>query len=210
MKTNLATPILAAAISALSALSTSAAMQPNTTEPDQQTAAPAPVTPLESGLLQPETRAETTLAQQMDAPEASVMQLTPDQLKRMTVVDPTGKEVGKVEQIVRSRHDESIAAVISSGGVLGFGAREIAVPVETLELADEKQLLIQASGEELQTRGDYVSEAYVELEPADRPISELSAFEPVSDAPQQQDSKMPGAPAPDAGATGTTYSEGQY
>lgn len=213
MKTTIATPLLAAAISALIALPVSAATPSDTTGVESQTATPAP------DLLQPESRAERTEPLQMgdrdpltDPAEGSIMQLTPDQLKHMAVVDPAGKEVGKIEQIVRSRQDETIEAVISSGGVLGFGAKEIAVPIETLELAGNEQLQIQASDEELQARGDYVPEAFVQLEPSDRPISEFSAFEPVSGAPENQDSMMLDTPQPDAGATGTedTHTEGQY
>jgi hypothetical protein len=70
-----------------------------------------------------------------------------------------------------------IQAVISSGGLLGFGASEVAVPIDTLELFDQEQLKIQASGEELAAREDYVPDAYVPLAPTDKPLGDFPAVE---------------------------------
>jgi hypothetical protein len=143
-----------------------------------------------------------------------VLQLTPDELKNMEVVDPVGEKVGKVDSIIRSREGGSeIQAVISSGGVLGIGAKEVAVPIDSLELSDDK-LQIRTTQEELKSREDYEPNAYVEVEPTDQPLSEFSAFEPVPeekipspDAPMTMPDEQ-GAPAP--GGETPAAPEGQY
>ncbi|MFC6673846.1 PRC-barrel domain-containing protein [Marinobacterium aestuariivivens] len=96
----------------------------------------------------------------------------------MEVVDPLGEKVGKIETVVRSKTDSDIQAVVSSGGVLGIGDHKVAVPIDKLELSGDK-VEISATEEELQQQEAYAPESFVELEPADRPLSEFSAFEPV-------------------------------
>ncbi|ANG62986.1 hypothetical protein A8C75_11145 [Marinobacterium aestuarii] len=151
----------------------------------------------------PESDAERTEMPQMGdkdplttTTENTIFALSPDQLTNMTVVDPLGNEVGKIKQVVRSRHNETIEAVIASGGLLGFGAKEIAVPIDTLELSDQHYLEIHASSEELKAREDYIPQAYVALEPSDKPISEFEAVEPVPADPAM-DASPPKRMAPE-------------
>ena len=105
--------------------------------------------------------------------------LTPNDLRRGEVLDADGEKVGNIKTVVGDPRTERVHAVIASGGILGFGAREIVVSFDELKLADDKVQVI-ATKEELQERGEYVPEEYVELEP-DQPISEFSAFEPMPD-----------------------------
>lgn len=197
MKYPVTKSLLAAAIAALISLPGLAAEpsedpitapMDSTTVPEENQVLPQDPTAVQPGM--PETDAERTEELQMggDDPltapaQSSVLALTPDQLERMTVIDPTGKEVGKVEQLVRSKQSGSIEAVISSGGVLGIGATEIAVPIDTLELADRQRLEIQASGEELAALEGYAPEAYVPLEPTDKPLAEFPAVESIPATP---------------------------
>ena len=104
--------------------------------------------------------------------------LTPHQLKHMEIDDATGKKIGKVEEVVRSREDGFIYAVVSSGGLLGIGANEVTVPVEMLELQGNR-LRISATKDELQRWPEYQEDRYAELEPTSKPISEFSAFEAI-------------------------------
>jgi sporulation protein YlmC with PRC-barrel domain len=114
--------------------------------------------------------------------------MTPNDLRRGEVVDATGEKVGNIKTIVLDPNRESIHAVISSGGILGFGAKEIVVSFDELQLADDK-VQATATKQELEGRAEYVSEEYVELE-ADKPISEFSAFEPAP-APGGEPGNMP-------------------
>jgi PRC-barrel domain len=104
--------------------------------------------------------------------------LTPQQLKHMEIDDASGQKIGKVEEVVRSREDGFIYAVVSSGGLLGIGANEVTVPVEMLELQGN-QLRISATKDELQRWPEYQEDRYAELEPTSKPISEFSAFEAI-------------------------------
>lgn len=104
--------------------------------------------------------------------------LTPQQLKSMEIEDVSGEKIGKVEDVVRSREDGFIYAVVSSGGLLGIGAKEITVPVETLEVQGNR-LRIGATKDEVQRWPEYQDDQYAELEPMNKPISEFSAFEAI-------------------------------
>jgi hypothetical protein len=156
----------------------------STAVPEENQAVPEDPMAVQPGM--PETDAERTEELPMggdDPLQSAVLALTPAQLERLTVVDPTGKEVGKVKQLVRSKQSGSIEAVISSGGVLGIGATEIAVPIDTLELSDQGPLEIQASGEELAALEGYAPDAYVPLAPTDKPLGEFPAVESIPATP---------------------------
>ena len=59
-------------------------------------------------------------------------------LLRRTVLEPKESQprLGRVQGVVR-RPDGSVAVVVAYGGLLGFGARPIAVPVEAVALLGE-------------------------------------------------------------------------
>jgi PRC-barrel domain len=105
--------------------------------------------------------------------------LTPQQLKHMEIDDISGKKIGNVEAVVRSREDGFIYAVVSSGGLLGIGAKEVTVPVEALKVQGDR-LRIGTTKDELQHWPEYQDDQYAELAPTNKPISEFSAFEAIS------------------------------
>ena len=104
--------------------------------------------------------------------------LTPRHLKKMVVIDTAGKTIGNIEDVVRSREDGFIYAVISSGGILGIGAQEVPVPLEELQVRGDK-LRIATTRDTMLHWPAYQEDQYVELEPSDKPISEFSAFEVI-------------------------------
>ena len=109
-------------------------------------------------------------------PGSVVYTMTPRELRGKDVIGPGGDEIGSVKAVVHSRQEKDIQAVISAGGFLGVGDKEITIPLDRLQFVDGK-LRVSASEEELKARPEYQPEQYVELEPADQPISEFSAFE---------------------------------
>lgn len=117
----------------------------------------------------PGTRAESAMTRLLYAK-------TPSELDGLGIIGANGQDLGKVARVVRDRVDNSIYAVISSGGFLGYGGREVAVPLDDLQLSDDK-LQISATEEDLKAKPEYAAEQYVDLQPPDRPISEFSAFE---------------------------------
>ena len=94
----------------------------------------------------------------------------------MDVVDASGEKIGKIEDVVRSREDGLIYAVVSSGGILGIGAKEIPVTLEKLQVHGDK-LRIGTTEEDLRSWPEYQEDQFVELRPSNQPISEFAAFE---------------------------------
>ncbi len=109
-------------------------------------------------------------------PGSVVYTMTPRELRGKDVIGSGGDKIGSVKAVVHSRQEKDIQAVISAGGFLGVGDKEITIPLDRLQFVDGK-LRVSASEEELKARPEYQPEQYVELEPADQPISEFSAFE---------------------------------
>lgn len=122
---------------------------------------------------------------------AQIQNLTPRQLEGQDVIGQNGDEIGSVKDVVRSRDQGNIQVVISSGGVMGVGGKDVAVPLDQLSFRDGK-LHLSATEDELKAKTEYQSEQFVELEPTDRPISEFSAFETPGETKQR------------SGTTGTT------
>lgn len=95
------------------------------------------------------------------APVMNEEQLT--ELEGKTVVNTQGEEIGKVDSIVRDRSDQSLKAVIKSGGFFGIGGEKVAVAADDLKLQgdDKVQLNTPMTKEELQqTASAYNAENY--------------------------------------------------
>ncbi len=109
-----------------------AASSPTTTAPATpaapQAAAPAPGTTTGS------TTATSTLG-------TATRMLTVDALEDMDLVGADGKEIGDIEGVVENNADKKQFVLVERGGFLGFGAKEIAVPVENLAVQGEKVTL---------------------------------------------------------------------
>lgn len=114
--------------------------------------------------------------------QRQVQALTPGQLRGTEVVGINGEPIGSVKTVVQSRQDQNIHAVISAGGFLGVGDREITVPLDRMRYEDGK-LRLSATEDELKARPEYRPEQFAELQPKDQRISEFSAFEMVPDKP---------------------------
>ncbi len=114
------------------------------------------------------------------ANENPIYRKTPDELWRREVFDRNGEKIGTIRTVVRSQVKDIAHAVITDGGIMGYGAREISVPLNRLQLVDGK-LRIDDTRESLHANNLYMPGSYVELKP-DRPISEFSAFEPQGPA----------------------------
>lgn len=109
-----------------------------------------------------------------------------DDLDGVEVVDGTGDKIGEVKQIVLAPDRRSAHAVISAGGFLGMGARDIMVSLDELKPMGDK-LQMSATKEEIAALKDEAPDAdkYVEVK-GDTPISgsiiEFSAFEKGKEA----------------------------
>ena len=107
-----------------------------------------------------------------------------ESLEGVEIVDVAGEKVGTIKSVVLAKDRRSAHAVVSTGGMLGIGARDILVSLDELKTVDDK-LQMNITQKQLETRQEYQSEQYVELE-GDKPIggsiSEFSAFETEEEA----------------------------
>ncbi|GGB81192.1 hypothetical protein GCM10011352_03640 [Marinobacterium zhoushanense] len=176
--------VLAAAVSALVSAQVWAAEEaaPSSTMDKGQSetvvveeASPAPM---------PETKPQLSDTQTTFAtPEVLMLyNQSPNELVDREVIGADGEALGSISEIVGGRVSGRVYAVISRGGILGFGASEYAVELDELNIVDDA-LHMTITGPELEMRREYVADRYVPVTPADHPISEFSAFEAL---PQQQ------------------------
>ena len=63
------------------------------------------------------------------------------------VVNASGKDIGKIDDIVVSDQDQAIYAVIGVGGFLGLGEKDVAIPFEQLRLGAENVILMSERSE---------------------------------------------------------------
>lgn len=119
---------------------------------------------------------------------------TPDELQGMEVIGSDGETLGKIKTVVMDRSREDVHAVISSGGFLGMGTREILVPLAELKLVGDKKVEATFTKAAVAERPKYKAEQYGVME-SNRRISDFSAFEPTMD-PETQPSPRAAGDAP--------------
>ncbi len=92
--------------------------------------------------------------------------LTVDALGDMDLVGADGKEIGAIEGVVENNADKKQFVLVERGGFLGFGAKEIAVPVENLAVQGEKVTLRNMDVAQLDGTAEFSNEnnAYRELD----------------------------------------------
>ncbi|GHB09454.1 PRC-barrel domain-containing protein [Modicisalibacter luteus] len=80
--------------------------------------------------------------QQQSQQQNSLMQMTASDLQGKQVVTQQGEELGEVGEISKSTQDNSLYAIVSVGGFLGLGEKEIALPLQEMNL-EQDQLVMQ-------------------------------------------------------------------
>ena len=117
-----------------------------TQSPEQQTA-PAAGTTAEG----------TSSTQEAARPSSSGFAgMTAEDLIGQTVVNKNGDKVGKVDDIVLDANKKATLAVISVGGFLGIGAKDVAVPFDELQPGDNKAILMSdATKDQLKAMPEY-------------------------------------------------------
>jgi sporulation protein YlmC with PRC-barrel domain len=165
--------LAAAAVIALAATPFAGAMAQTsgTTPPANQQEAPAGTMPgAETPQDQPAQTPESTMPQTepptVDSPTADtmegasdnpLMQMTAGDLIGKSVVNQEGDEVGEIEDIVIGTNDKAVQAIVSVGGFLGIGDKNVAVAFDELQQQDEDSVLLSsgATVEELKQRPAY-------------------------------------------------------
>lgn len=109
----------------------------------------------------------------------SVMSHQVSDLEGMTVVNQEGEEIGDIQHIAQHNDSGDLYAIISVGGVWGFGSTDIALAIEEMQF-EEEQLVVNTSygSDEIEeSSDDYNEDNYTQVD------SDMT----LSEAKQQQD-----------------------
>lgn len=87
-----------------------------------------------------------------------------DDLDDRDVVNAAGEEIGEVEGIVRNKETNDVYAVVSVGGFLGIGDRDVLLSLRDLQLRGDKLEARFATKEELESRPEYEEDRYEEVD----------------------------------------------
>jgi hypothetical protein len=133
-----------------------AGSEPQTGEPTGTTAAAGsepqaekqkPEATAAAGSEQPDKR-QTAAA----AAESPLAQIPATELVGSEVVNEQGDTVAEIVDMVKRSDDETVYAVLSVGGFLGVGDKEVAMPLDRLDMgADQDIVLSNASEQELES-----------------------------------------------------------
>jgi putative membrane protein len=94
-----------------------------------------------------EPAAGDSSTQQAARSDNALTQMTADQLIGQSVVNNKGDKVGKIEDIVLDK-DKAVLAVLSVGGFLGIGDKDVAVPFDQLQPGENKTILLSGATED--------------------------------------------------------------
>lgn len=123
-----------------------------------------------------ETTEPTAQAQGSSSQQAGGLQaMRISELEGKTVINSAGNELGEIEDLVQDERDGKIYAVISVGGFLGIGDKDIALPVDELKAQDNRIVMTTDRSEDQlkQAANEYREERYRELS-GDRTLAEIS------------------------------------
>ncbi len=105
--------------------------------------------------------------------ENSLMSRQVSDLEGMTVMNKEDEEIGDVQHV--AKHDESgdLFAIVSVGGIWGFGATDIALPLNDMQLEDDQLVVNSSYGEDEieDSSNDYEEDEYSEVD-GDMTLSE--------------------------------------
>jgi sporulation protein YlmC with PRC-barrel domain len=132
MKTTLSALLLSSAL-ALPAMAQSSAPPATTPAAPTPPAASAPAAPSASGSF---------------VASATVGDWRASKLAGVNIYGPDDKSVGKIDDIVLDKNGQSKLVVIAVGGVLGMGAKNVAVPFEAVTWSAEPIAVKAAPGPE--------------------------------------------------------------
>jgi sporulation protein YlmC with PRC-barrel domain len=105
----------------------------------------------------------------MVARESPFADMTAEEIIGKDVVNTAGEDIGEVTNLVIS-DDKAVQAIISVGGFLGVGDKDVAVPLEDLQFGEDEAILTSGlTKEALEQLPDYENDSWPALE-GDQPI----------------------------------------
>ncbi|WP_447529466.1 PRC-barrel domain-containing protein [Vreelandella sp. TE19] len=76
--------------------------------------------------------------------QGGLMSLTISEVEGMTVVNQEGEEIGSVDNVVEHNDSGDLYAIVSIGGFWGFGATDVALALQEINVEDD-QLVMQTT-----------------------------------------------------------------
>ena len=97
------------------------------------------------------------LAQEAVRQNQQPQELRADWIVGTTITTPAGETIGKIDDLLFDREDGSVtAAIVSVGGFLGFGAKQIAVKWQDLqEEYDGSEIVLALTREEAEAAPEF-------------------------------------------------------
>ena len=103
----------------------------------------------------------------------SLMTQQVSDLEGMTVVNQEGEEIGDIQHIAQHNDSGDLYAIISVGGIWGFGATDIALPVNEMQFENDQLVMNTDYGSEQieESSEDYNEDSYTQVD-SDMTLSE--------------------------------------
>jgi sporulation protein YlmC with PRC-barrel domain len=149
-----------------------------------------------AGEQQPAATGEAQERQAARAPgvEPGVSGLSADELMGADVIGANNEEIGQVGDVIFSQDGQVRAVIVDVGGLLGIGAKEVAIEFESAEVrrdGDQLALVIHATEEQLEQAPEWQETAALQdgqQQPqAEQPAAEQQpAEQPPAERPAQQ------------------------
>ncbi len=145
------------------------------TPPAQSPSSPAdtsPMPPQRSPDMAPSTTSPAPIVRDT-APSAkfsSITEMNAKQLVGKSVYNAAGDRIGEVDDVVVSKAGAQTAAVIGVGGFLGIGEKKVALPVNQLQVQDNKIVALGLSEDSAKRLPEYRKDDWNKAE-AERPVT---------------------------------------
>lgn len=126
-------------------------------------------------------------------------EMTAGEISGRPLLNASGDELGTVRTIARNTEDGSLNAIVGVGGFLGFGQRQVAVPLSEIQFQDNQLVTNMA-----ETRSDLQNRAAPYSEDAFQAITEQTRISDAAMGTPPGTAAAPGQP-PSAGMAGIGF-----
>lgn len=109
---------------------------------------------------------------QMDNP---LYAMTADELEGRRINNMQGEKLGDIDNIVIDSQDNSLKAVVSVGGFLGIGDKDIVVSLDQMQVGEDGNLMLATdmTEDQLKESPEYSEDMFQEVEEGDVALSQL-------------------------------------
>lgn len=123
---------------------------------------------------------------------SAIMQMQASELQGRSLVSPDGEMLGTITNVVQSKEDQSLHAVVSVGGFMGVGADRVTYPIADLDVRGD-DIVASTTMDQLQQRTAYNEADYTFVADDQRlaavageaipgvGVAEIASFEEVDD-----------------------------